>query len=226
MKFPNHFNGFSGNSQTENMKKIISISVLILIINTTILSQPQPTQAYIFDDIYLNLQTKYDSIKTFQSDFEQLNFWIELDVQKKSYGKIYYDETKLLLDYSEPAGQKMLIDSTTVTIYDSTSNQALISNKVETELRPIKFISLYWENSQKEIIEQNEDYWKIKISTQFEENILVEIKNYLITGFTFFDKEGNSVQYNFLNEKINEQLPENVFELILPKDVNIIDNRM
>jgi len=199
---------------------------ILLLINCFISSQSLFAQSELLDEIYQNLQTNYDSIRTFQSDFEQVNFWKELDIQKKSHGKIYYDESKLLLNYFEPAGQKMLIDSTTVTIYDSTSNQALISNKVETELRPIKFISLYWEDSEKEIVEQNENYWKIKISTQFEENIIVEIKNYLITGFTFFDKERNSVQYNFLNEKINEQLPENVFELILPEDVNIIDNRM
>jgi len=208
------------------MKKILLISVFIILSKSILLSGSPPSLEFIFDEIYQDLQSRYASIHTFQSDFEQTNFWKELDIQKESYGKIFYDESKLLLNYSEPAGQKMFIDSTTVTIYDSTSNQALLSNKVETELRPVKFISLYWENSEKEIIEQSETYLKIKIITEFEEHILVEIKNNLITGFTFYDKEGNSVQYNFLNEKINGQLPENIFELKLPEDVNIIDNRM
>ncbi len=209
-----------------NMKKKILKLVLFEIINCIILSQSLIAQPVILDDIYLNLQTKYDTIKTFQSDFEQTNFWQELDIQKKSYGKIFYDESRLLLNYSEPAGQKMLIDSTTVTIYDSTSKQALISNKVETELRPVKFISLYWENSQKELIEQNSDNFKIQITTEFKERILVEIRKTLISGFTFYDREGNSVQYIFNNEKINRQLQENIFELELPDDVNILDNRM
>jgi len=208
------------------MKKKILKLVLFEIINCIILSQSLIAQPVILDDIYLNLQTKYDTIKTFQSDFEQTNFWQELDIQKKSYGKIFYDESRLLLNYSEPAGQKMLIDSTTVTIYDSTSKQALISNKVETELRPVKFISLYWENSQKELIEQNSDNFKIQITTEFKERILVEIRKTLISGFTFYDREGNSVQYIFNNEKINRQLQENIFELELPDDVNILDNRM
>ncbi len=208
------------------MKKHIIILTFIFIVNTIFLYQCLSAQSEILDDIYLDLQSNYDSISTFQSDFEQTNFWKEMDITKQSVGKIFYDESRLLLDYSEPQGQKMLIDSTTVTIYDSTSNQALISNKVETELRPVKFISLYWENSEKEIIEQSSVHCKIEITTLFEEHILVEIKEGLISGFTFFDKDGNSVNYNFLNKKINEQLPLGIFEMDLPENVNIFDNRM
>ncbi|MCK4311827.1 MAG: hypothetical protein KAW88_03725, partial [Candidatus Cloacimonetes bacterium] len=80
------------------------------------------------EEIYENILIKYSSIKTYEANFLQENYWKELDTFKQSFGKIYYDSSHLLLDYEEPQGQKLLIANSDITIYEPSSNQALISN--------------------------------------------------------------------------------------------------
>lgn len=200
--------------------KILLVLILFISFSVFILAQDD-----ILNEIYLDLLEKYDSIKTYEADFIQENFWKELDIAKTSYGKIYYDSSFLLLEYMEPEGQKLLVDSISVTIYDAASNQVLISNKNDYELKPISIISDYWENSQKELIENTENGTWIKLITPENEQIFVWIKDNLIIEIQIFDNSENMVKYSFSAEKINKQLSQNIFELNLPEDVNVIDNR-
>ncbi len=177
------------------------------------------------EEIYENILIKYSSIKTYEANFLQENYWKELDTFKQSFGKIYYDSSHLLLDYEEPQGQKLLIANSDITIYEPSSNQALISNEIDMELRPVKFISQYWDISRKELIEENEKSFKIKFITPEKEQIFIHVNDCLITEFMILDEQENSVIYKFSSEKFNTQLPESIFELNLPEDVNIIDNR-
>ncbi len=200
--------------------KILLVLVLFISFSAFILAQDD-----ILNKIHLDLIEKYDSIKTYEAGFIQENFWKEIDTAKTSYGKIYYDLSFLLLEYYEPEGQKLLIDSLSVTIYDAASNQVLLSNKNDYELKPISIISDYWENSQKELIENTENGTWIKLITPENEQIFVWIKDNLIIEIQIFDNSENMVKYSFSAEKINKQLSQNIFELNLPEDVNIIDNR-
>ena len=208
------------NMKYEENLKILLVLILYFSFSTFILAQDD-----ILNEIYLDLLEKYDSIKTYEADFIQENFWKEIDTAKTSYGKIYYASSFLLLEYSEPEGQKLLIDSLSVTIYDAASNQVLISNKNDYELKPISIISEYWQNSQKELIENTENGTQIKLITPDNEQIFVLIKDDLIIEIQLLDNSENMVKYSFSAEKINKQLSKDIFELNLPEDVNVIDNR-
>ena len=208
------------NMKYEENLKILLVLILYFSFSTFILAQDD-----ILNEIYLDLLEKYDSIKTYEADFIQENFWKEIDTAKTSYGKIYYDSSFLLLEYSEPEGQKLLIDSLSVTIYDAASNQVLISNKNDYELKPISILSEYWQNSQKELIENSENGTQIKLITPENEQVFVLIKNNLIIEIQIFDNSGNMVKYSFSAEKINKPILQIIFELNLPEDVNVIDNR-
>jgi len=201
-------------------RKILLVLILFISFSAFILAQDD-----ILNRIHLDLIEKYDSIKTYEADFIQENFWKEIDTAKTSYGKIYYDSSFLLLEYSEPEGQKLLIDSLSVTIYDAGSNQVLISNKNDYELKPISIISDFWKNSQKKLIENSENEVQIKLITPEKEQIFVRIKDNLIIEIQIFDNSENMVRYTFSAEKMNKQLSQKIFELNLPEDVNVIDNR-
>lgn len=208
------------NMKYRENRKILSFLILLISYSFSLFAQDD-----ILNEIYLDLLEKYDSINTYEADFEQHNFWKEIDIAKTSFGKIYYDSSFLLLEYSEPEGQKLLIDSLSVTIYDAVSNQVLISNKNDYELKPISIISEFWQNSQKELIENKENGTQIKLVTPENEKICIRIKDGLIIEIQIFDNSENMVKYSFFSEKINKQLSQDIFELNLPEDVNIIDNR-
>ncbi|MBC8416445.1 MAG: outer-membrane lipoprotein carrier protein LolA [Candidatus Cloacimonetes bacterium] len=177
------------------------------------------------ESVYEDILITYSNIKSYEADFQQENFWKELDIIKQSEGKMYYNTDHFLMKYSEPAGQLLLIKKDVVTMYDAASHQALISNDIQTELRPVKLISEYWDVSKKELIESDSISFRINLVTPDSQQIEVNIKNFLITEFTIIDVDDNSVTYKFSNEKINKNLPENIFEITLPEGTNIIDNR-
>ena len=177
------------------------------------------------EKIYENISITYSNIKSYEANFTQQNYWKELDVSKQSNGKIYYNTDCFLMKYSEPTGQLLLIKKDTVTMYDTASQQALISNDTQTELRPVKLISEYWDVSQKELIKSDSISFRIKLVTPDSQQIEVNIEDILITELNIIDIDENSVIYKFSNEKINKSLPKDIFEITLPEGTNIIDNR-
>jgi outer membrane lipoprotein-sorting protein len=179
----------------------------------------------VLDKIYEQLLITYSTINTYETFFVQENYWEEIDVYKTSEGKLYYDDENFIMNYFQPVGQKLLINENSVTMYDSISNQAIISDKIDIELRPDKLISHYWDMSKKELIEQFGDTVKIKLLIPQEEKIIITISNNIVTEFNIVDKNKNFVIYKFSDIHINKVLPDKIFELILPENTNIIDTR-
>lgn len=177
------------------------------------------------EKIYEQVLITYSTIDTYETFFVQENYWVEIDINKTSEGKLYYDNKNLLMDYSQPNGQKLLINENSMTMYDPISGQAIISDKIEIELRPDKLISHYWDVSDKTIIEQFDDIIKLQLLTPEEESIQITTSNNLITEFSIIDSNNNFVIYKFSNIKVNEKLPANIFNLIIPEDTNIVDTR-
>ncbi|MBT3756587.1 MAG: outer membrane lipoprotein carrier protein LolA [Candidatus Cloacimonetes bacterium] len=177
------------------------------------------------ENTYENILITYSTVYTYEAKFIQENYWAEINIDKISEGKLYYDKENLLMDYSQPDGQKLLINEEYMTMYDPIADQAMISDEFDIELRPDKLISHYWDISEKEIIDKFDDTIKIKLKTPQEENIIITISNKLVTEFNIVDENGNFIIYKFYNIKINEGLPENIFELTLPESTNIFDTR-
>lgn len=176
-------------------------------------------------NIYQKITQKYSGITSYEADFVQENFWKELDTTKNSQGKIYFDTNNFLLKYSEPAGQILLIDDSGITLFDSVSKQAIITDRSNAELRPDKLIAEYWNNSIKEIKLQEEDFLILKFTTADGSEIYVGLDDYLVTDFRVVDKNGNSVLYVFSEVGVNKKLPPKIFDISLPDDTAIIDNR-
>ena len=179
----------------------------------------------VLETIYEEVLITYSTIHTYEANFVQENYWEEIDIYKTSEGKLYYNKENLLMNYSQPEGQKLLIKENSMTMYDPISEQAIISDEVEIELRPDKLISHYWDVSEKELIEQFENTIKIKLHTLEEENIIITISNNIVTEFDIVDKNKNLVIYKFSDIQINKALPDNIFELSLPEETSILDTR-
>ena len=112
-----------------------------------------------------------------------------------------------------------------MTMYDPASEQAIISDKVEIELKPDKLISHYWDVSNKMLIDQFDDTIKIKLLTLEEDKIIITISDNIVTEFNIIDKNNNFVIYKFSTININKALPDKIFELSLPEGTSIIDTR-
>ena len=195
--------------------KIVS---LFLLFAMSLFAQP-------LENIYEQLCVTYERIESYEAVFTQYNFWQEADISKISSGKIYYNLHNLLLDYVEPAGQKLIVSDSAVVIYDDVSKQAMISNNDDTAIRPQDILSKYWQNSKKEILNNSEKLQIIKLINSENSQIIVEISEDLIAKITIIDENENSVEYIFSDVKINQKLPKDIFGFQISNDVNVLDTR-
>jgi len=195
--------------------------ILLFLLLPTLLIANEIALEKVYEEVLLT----YSTIYSYEASFLQINYWDEIDVYKSSEGKLYYNKENLLMDYSQPMGQKLLVEENSMTMYDSVAEQAIISNKVEIEIRPDKLISHYWDISKKELLDQSDNTIKIKLQTPEEEKIVITISNKFITEFNIVDINKNYVIYKFSDIRINKELPENIFDLTLPEDTSIIDTR-
>ena len=195
--------------------------VLLILLLPTLLFANEVT----LESIYEQILIKYSTIDTYETEFVQENYWNEIDVNKTSEGKLYYNKENLLMEYIQPDGQKLQIKENSITMYDPITEQAFISDKVDIELRPDKLISHYWDMSEKELIEEYEDTIKIQLLTPESETILITISNNMVVEFNIVDINKNFVIYKFSDILINKGLPENIFELNFPENTSVIDTR-
>jgi len=177
------------------------------------------------ETIYEQVLLRYSTVYSYEANFVQENYWNEIDVYKTSEGKLYYNKENLLMDYSQPDGQKLQIKDNSITMYDPNTEQVYISDKMDIELRPDKLISHYWDVSEKELIDKYEDTIKIQLLTLEFEKILITISNNLIVEFSIVDKNKNFVIYKFTNILINKALAKDIFEINFPESTSIIDTR-
>jgi outer membrane lipoprotein-sorting protein len=198
----------------------IRFVIIVLLISISLLWADQE-----LENIYDNVVKKYAKIKTYEADFLQENSWKELNKTKKSNGKVYFDTNNFLLKYSDPEGQILLIEDVGITLYDSASGQAIISDRSNAELRPDKLIAEYWNNSIKEIKLNEGNFLILKFTTADGSQIHVGLEEFLVTDFRVVDKAGNSVIYVFKDAIINKKLSKKIFKIDLPEDANIIDQR-
>jgi len=151
------------------LKKIFSFVFLLFAIH---LFSQDATQ------VYDNLIKKYEKINSYKADFTQINYWSEIGDTLASSGKIYYNKEKLLLDYTLPKKQKMLLDSTRVIVWDIVEKNAIITQNTSSISRPIDIIKEFWSKSQVNV-KKNKKTVKITLKSD-EQTVNAELNNYLI----------------------------------------------
>jgi len=198
------------------MKKTI-ICLLILLITTVLMAD--------LDEIYSNVLTHYRGISTFQAELTQENYWKEIDINKTSQGMIYYNADSLRISYSEPDKQQLYVLGNDILIYEPANSQAIWMDKGDFKIKPVEIMISYWENSEVALISQSGDLAVISL-TSSEETIEIVIDNNFIKSVRVADKAGNYVNYTFAAELYNKSLPAETFIPQLPRETNVIDNRI
>ena len=199
----------------------IKLLLLFILISAGLYSGEKDRLNEIFESILI----KYAKIKFYEASFQQENYWKDLEINRKSEGKVYFDTEHFYLKYSQPEGQILFIKGSTITVFDAATRQAMISDNPEIELRPDKLISGYWDYSEKQLLFEEDDLIKLKLITPQKNQIDILIQDYLVIEILFLDTNQNFVLYKFKDAFLNNELPENIFQVVLPEDASIIDRR-
>ena len=110
-------------------------------------------------------------------------------------------------------------------MYDPGSNQAIISASNEIDIRPRSIILKYWQDSLLVSCKREKNRAEVELRTETGDQIGFLVENSLITQLNYSDADSNRVTYSFSKAELNQDLPEKIFEVILPENVNLLDTR-
>lgn len=191
------------------------------------------------EDVAQKTEAKIRSYQSLQANFEQTYYSSTISTPLKEKGKFYFKKPGLMKwEYTEPEEKIFLVKDDLFWDYNREENQ-LIKYDLTKEGYESEILSLL--SGQIRILDnysveynpfptKNTKAFQIKLTPKEEDPdtfILLEIneKNWLIQKAIFFDWAGNKTEYHFIRTKINITLSKDTFELKLPPDVEIIENR-
>ena len=116
----------------------------------------------------------------------------------------------------------MLVDTSSVLIWDMVENQAFITKNNTDISKPIDVIKRYWKQSKKEILKKENKFYITLVDES--QTIEVVTKDLIIQKMKITNSNGNIVEYQFKKIKINPKLDKKIFEIKLPEDIKIFKN--
>ena len=186
------------------------------------------------DSLLDSFLERIKKVKTFQVDFEQRNYWPEMEIEKISYGKLVTKKSNIRLEYSNPNNQLMVGNENELIFYFPEEKQAIIQNAnywqslLSPELLSKKYLSYC--NLDSTFV--SKDSYIFKFSTNKEMDDFSEIviqfskSDSLITFFEYKDKYDNVVGFKFSNHIINQAVSDSLFSFEIPDSINVLDQRI
>lgn len=177
------------------------------------------------------------SLETFQAQFSQTYYSSSVTMPLEESGWIYYRKPGWMRwDYMEPEKKTILVRGGEVSYYFPEDNQVILHSVDENE-RESNIVSLL--SGKRSILEDhdaepaifpvsgsNTEQIKLipKNEMEAESYVLLEIDRdtHFIQKAVFFDWTGNKQEFLFTHVKTGIRLPEGIFELDLPPEVEII----
>jgi len=189
------------------------------------------------EDVALKAEKKLLALKSIKADFEQIYYSISVSTPLREKGKFYFQKPdSMKWVYQKPEEKIFLYKKGKFLFYVPEDNQ-LTRGLLSGENHESEILELF---SGKKVLRDNyhiefspfpsekNHAFQLKLTPKEESEysfILLEIdeKTWLIGKAILFDWTGNRTEYRFSQIKTNVRLPQNIFELKVPPDVEIIE---
>ena len=191
------------------------------------------------EDIALKVEYKLRALQSIQANFDQIYYSLSVTAPLREKGKFYFKKPDLMKwEYKEPEEKIFLYKGGTFLFYLPEDNQLIRSSqsKENYESEILALLSgqkAFKDNYHVEFSpfpKETERSWQLKLTPREEGEysfILLEIeeRTALIGKAIFFDWAGNKTEFDFSQIKVNPRLPPSLFELKVPPDCEIIEDR-
>ncbi len=213
------------------MKKIIyAIISLSLICTANIFAQSsenyRPVQNP--ESFQEQLEQTAAQTKTLEATFTQTQSLSFLETSMESKGNFFYDsEEKLRWEYTDPFEYAILFKGETLHILDAgdVNKIELGGNEMFQSISSIMKASIHgdifgMEDFDVEVFEGSENYKaSLKpLNEQYKQyldhmEVFIDVETYQVQKVILFELSGDNTQIEFTSRKINELLPEGIFEV-------------
>jgi len=191
-------------------------------------------------EVALRIENTLRSYQSLQANFEQLYYSATVSTPLHEKGKLYFKKPNLMRwEYQDPEEKVFLIKDDFFWDYNKEEKQLikydLSRGEQNTEV-------LFLLSGQVALLDnysvelnpfptENANTIQLKLTPKDEEGadtfLLLEIdeKKWFIQKLISFDWAGNKTEFRFSRIKTNINLPNKIFELRVPSDVEIIENK-
>lgn len=179
------------------------------------------------DLFYKQVCEKSDSISTLKADITQVNEFSISKTKIQSVGKLYYKPGNLVLEYSKPSVQKLVIKGSSMLVYDKDSKTVLKTKNNLGISNPLQLVDHYWEKSQKRLISEDSVMIRIRLMPAEGEHVKKIEAAFTISGkmlkeLAYWDESGNLVKYRFQNIRTNTTIPSSKWNFVIPSGTKVI----
>jgi outer membrane lipoprotein-sorting protein len=205
------------------MKKgLLTISVLIL---AAMVSGATGSQA-----LYGKLQAAYKGLKSFQATVQQSNHYQQLSKTITYSGNIYFTPGRMLMSFSKPSLQRLMIKDGQVELYDAAS-KTLFRTPMQAEfgkMNPVEILQIYWSKSSVSVVSETKTTASVKLVPSKDAMVsslsaTMNKNSGMVSKLSYTDKSGNSVTYTFSNIKLNGAIPGSVWSFQYPKGIQVVE---
>ena len=216
------------------MKRSAIFFILLLFI--FILGPYYPASVINISHIIINaFQKNYQSVRTFQAEFEQKSFVNMINRTEIAQGNVQIKKPgKMKWVYNDPDPQVLISNQKNLWLYSLEDKQVtkMPVESVYSSNTPALFLA--GEGILTNIFNVTEvitgkNIYTVTLSPKEAKSDLNRLilrankNNYQIIGVTVYDDLGNKTQIKFKNIRINEQIAESIFDFKVPAGVEIQD---
>jgi outer membrane lipoprotein carrier protein len=215
------------------MRRSVKFLFLLLFF---ILGFRSPTLAINSEQTIVNaIQKNYQSVRTFQAEFEQKSFVKMINRTETAQGNVQIKKPgKMKWVYNDPDPQVLISNQKNLWLYTPEDKQAtkMPIESIYSSNTPALFLAgqgvLTNIFNVTEVV-TGESIYTVTLFPKEAKNDLnrlilrVNKNSYQITGITVYDELGNKTQIKFRNIRINEQIAKSTFDFIVPAGVETQD---
>ncbi len=181
------------------------------------------------DQLYQKINAYYGSLSSYQADLRQENHFKQINQVLSYTGKIYFQKDRMLMDFSAPTRQRLLIQNGNAELYDASSN-TLFKSRVMPQfnrMNPIEILELYWGKSEVKILENKAGKSRVRLNPKQDPLIssleaTIDNSSGSISKLSYTDKSANMVSYHFSKITVNKGIPASIWKFSYPRDVQVI----
>ena len=212
-----------------NFLKKNLVTFIILTLPGTLLAETSDQQA--LDAI----QSHYEKILTFEADFSQKSYVRMMNQTQSLEGQVQIKKPgKMRWVYGAPEKQILISNENTLWLYVPEEEQAtkVPVESIYSSNTPALFLAGKGKLTQafnvESVSQEKQNIIVTLIPKSAEQGLaklvlLADKKNYQITGSTVYDKLGNKTEIRFNRIRVNQEIPEDQFQLKTPPSVEILD---
>jgi len=189
-------------------------------------------------DVIAKVEQTLSSIQSFQADFVQTFYATTVSKPLSEKGRVYMKKPDLMRwEYKDPE-EKLIVFKEGILLTYMPEDKQLYRQKLAPEQYETEILALLvgkghlmakYEIESSPFPGEGKNVSQLKLTPREEGEytyILLEVDrtSWLIRRAIFFDWAGNKNEFAFENMKTNARLPENLFEVRVPRDCEIIDD--